>query len=133
MTKHALSILCLSGCITGAVWGQVSFDRILASGNEPQNWLTYSGSTMSQRYSTLNQITPENVKNLELQWQFQARSLEKFEATPIVVDGILYTVQAPNTVVALDAVTGRVFWNYPYVPARAARPCCGQVDRKSVV
>jgi alcohol dehydrogenase (cytochrome c) len=129
MTKRAFSIFCLYGCLTATVWGQVSFDRILASGNEPQNWLTYSGSTMSQRYSTLNQITPDNVKNLELQWMFQARSLEKFEATPLVVDGILYTVQAPNNVVALDAVTGRVFWTYPYVPARAARPCCGQVNR----
>jgi len=129
MTKRALSIFCLYGCLTATVWGQVSFDRILASGNEPQNWLTYSGSTMSQRYSTLNQITPDNVKNLELQWMFQARSLEKFEATPLVVDGILYTVQAPNNVVALDAATGRVFWTYPYVPARTARPCCGQVNR----
>ncbi len=73
---------------------------------------------MSQRYSTLTQITPANVKNLELQWVFQARSLEKFEATPLVVDGIMYTVQAPNDVVALDAVTGRVFWTYPYVPSR---------------
>src|ERR1700735_4016439 len=126
MTQRALSIICL---MTGTVWGQVSFDRILASGNEPQNWLTYSGSTMSQRYSTLTQTNPENVKNLELQWMFQARSLEKFEATPLVVDGILYTVQAPNSVVALDAVTGRVFWTYAYVPARAARPCCGAVNR----
>ena len=84
---------------------------------------------MSQRYSTLTQITPQNVKNLELQWMFQARSLEKFEATPLVVDGIMYTVQAPNDVVALDAVTGRVFWTYAYVPARAARPCCGAVNR----
>src|SRR5207253_6694329 len=45
-----------------------------------------------------------------LKWVFQARSLEKFEATPLVVDGIMYTVQAPNDVVALDPVTGRVFW-----------------------
>ncbi len=138
MTRRALSILgvcfwggCfwISACLSGALWAQVSFDRILAAGNEPQNWLTYSGSTMSQRYTTLNQITPENVKNLELQWMFQARSLEKFEATPLVVDGIMYTVQAPNNVVALDAVTGRVFWTYAYVPDRAARPCCGQVNR----
>jgi alcohol dehydrogenase (cytochrome c) len=126
MTRRALSILCL---VTGGLWGQVSFDRILAAGNEPQNWLTYSGSTLGQRYTTLTQITPQNIKNLELQWMFQARSLEKFEATPLVVDGILYTVQAPNNVVALDAVTGRVFWTYPYVPAREARPCCGQVNR----
>jgi alcohol dehydrogenase (cytochrome c) len=129
MTHRAFSILCLTACLTSALWAQVSFDRILAAGNEPQNWLTYSGSTMSQRYTTLSDITPENVKNLELQWQFQARSLEKFEATPLVVDGILYTVQAPNNVVALDAATGRIYWTYAFVPSRAARPCCGQVNR----
>src|ERR1700680_2756737 len=129
MTALAWSIFGVSGCITGALWGQVSFDRILAANAEPQNWLTYSGSTMSQRYSTLTQITPQNVKNLELQWMFQARSLEKFEATPLVVDGILYTVQAPNNVVALDAVTGRIFWTYSYAPALDARPCCGRVNR----
>ena len=84
---------------------------------------------MSQRYSPLAQITPENVKNLELQWVFQARSLEKFEATPLVVDGIMYTVQAPNDVVALDAVTGRVFWTYSYAPSPLSRPCCGRVNR----
>ncbi len=84
---------------------------------------------MSQRYSTLAQITPANVKNLDLQWMFQARSLEKFEATPLVVDGVMYTVQAPNDVVALDAVTGRVFWTYSYTPAKEARPCCGRVNR----
>jgi alcohol dehydrogenase (cytochrome c) len=129
MTHRALSILFLTACLTSALWAQVSFDRILAAGNEPQNWLTYSGSTMSQRYTTLSDITPQNVKNLELQWQFQARSLEKFEATPLVVDGILYTVQAPNNVVALDAATGRIYWTYAFVPSRAARPCCGQVNR----
>src|SRR5258708_33930085 len=106
MTPRALSILGLFGGLNAALWGQVSFDRILAAGNEPQNWLTYSGSTMSQRYSPLSQITTENVKNLELQWMFQARSLEKFEATPLEVDGILYTVQRPNNVVPVDSVTG---------------------------
>src|SRR5271165_6148429 len=129
MKRRALSIVGLAAGMNAALWGQVSFDRILAAGNEPQNWLTYSGSTMSQRYSTLSEITPENVKNLQLHWTFQARSLEKFEATPLVVDGILYTVQAPNNVVALDAVTGRVFWTYSYAPALDARPCCGRVNR----
>ena len=108
--------------------GQVSFERILGADKEPQNWLTYSGTTLSQRHSLLNQITPANVKNLELQWIYQARSLEKFEATPLVVDGIMYTVQAPNHVIALDAATGRVFWTYSHHPVRG-RPCCGRVNR----
>ena len=57
------------------------------------------------------------------------QSLEKFEATPLVVDGVMYTVQAPNDVVALDAATGRVFWIYPYAPSTLARLCCGRVNR----
>ena len=52
--------------ILGSLAAQVSFDRLLNAGKEPQNWLTYSGSNMSQRYSPLTQITPDNVKNLEL-------------------------------------------------------------------
>jgi alcohol dehydrogenase (cytochrome c) len=124
--KRRASLLML---VAGSLSAQVSFDRLLNADKEPHNWLTYSGSMMSQRYSPLTQVTPQNVKNLELQWVFQARSLEKFEATPLVLDGILYTVQAPNDVVALDAVTGRIFWTYSYAPALDARPCCGRVNR----
>ena len=119
----------LSILFVGCLSAQVSFDRLVNADKEPQNWLTYSGTMMSQRYSLLTQITPLNVANLELQWVFQARSLEKFEATPLVVDGIMYTVQAPNDVVALDPVTGRVFWTYSYAPSPQARPCCGRVNR----
>src|SRR5258706_343969 len=115
--------------IAGSLSAQVSFQRLLNADKEPQNWLTYSGTMMSQRYSQLTQVTPQNVKNLEQQWVFQARSLEKFEATPLVVDGIMYTVQAPNDVVALDPVTGRVFWTYSYSPSPQSRPCCGRVNR----
>lgn len=109
--------------------GPVTFDRILHSSREPQNWLTYSGTTSSQRYSLLKQITPENVNRLELQWVFQAKSLEKFEATPLVVDGVMYTVQAPDDVIALDAATGRIFWTLNYSPHPKASPCCGRVNR----
>src|SRR5438477_10858872 len=116
-------------CADGALHGQVTFDRILHADKEPQNWLTYSGSTLSQRYSPLTQITPGNVNNLQLQWAFQARSLEKFESTPLVVDGMMYLTQAPNDVVALDAATGEIKWLYSYSPSREARPCCGRVNR----
>ena len=108
---------------------QVTFDRILHADKEPQNWLSYSGTPFNQRYSHLAQITPANVKNLQLQWIWQARSLEKFETTALVVNGVLYTVQAPNDVVALDAETGRPYWTYSYSPAADARTCCGRVNR----
>ena len=60
---------------------------------------------------------------------FQALSLEKFEATPIALDGVLYTVQPPNDVIAIDGATGRTFWTYTYEPSPQARPCCGRVNR----
>jgi alcohol dehydrogenase (cytochrome c) len=119
----------MSFLAAGCLSAQVSFDRILNAGREPWNWLTYSGTTMSQRYSALDQITPRNANNLSLRWVFQARSFEKFEATPLVIDGIMYTVQAPNDVFALDASTGRIFWTYSYVPSPESRPCCGRVNR----
>jgi len=115
--------------IATALRAQVTFDRILHADREPQNWLTYSGTMQSQRHSSLSQITTGNVKTLETQWVFQARSLEKFEATPLVIDGVMYTVQAPNDVIALDATNGSVFWVYSYKPSPAARPCCGRINR----
>jgi len=118
--------LTVSAC---ALYAQVTFDRILHADKEPQNWLTYSGSTISQRYSQLNQITPANVRNLQLQWAFQARSIEKFESTPLVVDGTMYLTQAPNDIVALDAQTGEIKWLYSYAPSGGSRLCCGRVNR----
>jgi alcohol dehydrogenase (cytochrome c) len=111
----------------------VTFDRLLRANQEPHNWLTYSGNLSGHRHTLLTQMTPANVKNLELQWVFQTRTpaepAEKFEATPLVVDGVMYTVLAPNHVVALDAATGRMFWMYSPRLSPLARVCCGRVNR----
>jgi alcohol dehydrogenase (cytochrome c) len=128
-TTLALSFAAALGLAAPAAEAQVTFERILAADSEPENWLSYSGTPFNQRYSPLDQITRANVHDLELAWVWQARSLEKFEATALVVDGILYTVQAPNDVVALDAATGRPFWTYHHEPSAAARTCCGRVNR----
>ncbi len=106
----------------------VTFDRILNANKEPQNWLTYGGTYQSLHYSLLNQVTPENARNLELKWVFQARWLDPYETTPLVVDGVLYTMQGDD-VVALDAATGRLFWIYKYTPVSEARLCCGRISR----
>jgi len=130
MMRRILIVLGTMTAIATCLLGQnITFDRILNANKEPQNWLTYSGAVNGQRFSPLSQITPANVKNMELQWVWQAKSLEKFETTALVVDGVLYTVEAPDTVVALDAVTGRIFWTFPYTPASTASPCCGRVNR----
>src|SRR5258706_9249271 len=106
MTRHTLLALVL----VCSVSAQVSFERLLRTERERQNWLTYSGSYLSQRYSGLDQITRANVKDLEIRWVYQMRTQEKVEATPLVVDGVMYLTQPPNDVIALDAATGRVFW-----------------------
>ncbi len=112
-----------------AAGAQVTSDQLVDAAVTPENWLTYSGTYLSQRHTTLDRITPDNVDELELKWVFQAASLEAFEATPLVVDGIMYLTEAPNTAIALDASTGRVFWRYQYDPSTEARPCCGRVNR----
>ena len=94
----------------------VPFERILRADDEPQNWLTYSGGLDSRRHSPLTQISPENARDLKLSWVFQSRSLEKHEVTPLIVDGVLYTVQSPNDVFALDAATGKTIWQYSHRP-----------------
>ena len=93
--------------------GAVTHDRLLHPEREPQNWLTYGGSYASQRHSLLTTITRENVRQLTLKWVWRPKYLDKMETTPLVVDGVLYTVQN-SEVVAVDAATGRTFWTFRY-------------------
>ena len=93
------------------------------------NWTTYNGDHASHRYSTLAKITPANVKNLALSWVYQSPVAGSWEATPLVLDGVMYITQRPNDVVALDAATGRVFWSYRYNNQEDPRVCCGANNR----
>jgi alcohol dehydrogenase (cytochrome c) len=119
-------LLCAIALIAGA---QVPYQRLSDAVREPQNWLTYNGSYASTHYSTLDQIRSDNVSALELKWVWQTNSLEKIEATPLVVDGVMYLTDPPNDVMAVDAQTGRVFWRYHYVLPAGVSPCCGRVNR----
>jgi len=130
-TRHltAFSIAASLALLTVHVHGQVTAQRLASSTAEPQNWLTYSGNYSSQRFSLLDQITPANVKNLELQWVYQAPVAGNWQTTPLVVDGMMYITQRPNDIVALDAVTGRAFWIYRYTPNPDRIVCCGANNR----
>ncbi len=129
MTKH-LSLLAACVVALGSLVGaQVTPDRLVRAAAEPQNWLTYSGGYFSQRYSALNQIQRSNAKNLELKWILPNQVFGAWQSTPLVVDGIMYVTQRPNDVLALDARTGRVFWQYRHTPSPDARVCCGSNNR----
>ena len=105
-------ILVLTACLAATInlYGQVPYERILNAHDEPHNWLTYNGGYLSQRHSLLDQITKDNVENLELKWVLQNQVFGAWQSNPIIVDGIMYVTERPNSVMAVDAVTGRVFW-----------------------
>ncbi len=94
---------------------EVTSERLVNAAKEPQNWMTYFGTYNAQRYSALNQITRENVKQLAPAWAFQTGKIEGgLNAAPLVVDGVMYLVGSYDRVFALDAVTGKLFWHYFY-------------------
>jgi alcohol dehydrogenase (cytochrome c) len=115
----------------------VTADRILRARSEPQNWLTYYGAYDGQRYSTLDQINVDNVKNLKPAWIFQygnvglvaSPAIYSFEAAPIVVDGVMFVSGWEGYVWALDAVTGQVLWQYQHAIPLDTPLCCGNVNR----
>jgi alcohol dehydrogenase (cytochrome c) len=130
--RFALVLACsvaLASLLHGQVSPTVSYERLTRAAKEPQNWLTYSGSYSSQRYSPLDQINLSNVKNLEQKWAYQGAVVGPWQATPLVVDGVMYVTQRPNDVVALDARTGRVFWIYQHIPSPDHKACCGANNR----
>ena len=73
----------------GTLHAQVTYDRLLKAPSEPNNWMTYSGSYQSWRYSSLDQINRQNIGNLRVAWVRQMPTSHRIEATPIVVDGIM--------------------------------------------
>ena len=115
--------------LTTLSFAQVTPERLRNAAAEPHNWLTYNGSYSSTHHSSLARITPANIADLELKWVWQATSLEKLEATPLVVDGVMYLTDPPADALALDARTGRVFWRYKHPMPAGVTPCCGRVNR----
>jgi len=109
--------------------GQVSYERILNPSQEPGNWLTYSGNYAAHRFSPLDQINEGNIANLKPLWSYQTNSLQKFETTPLVVNGVMYISEPASHVTAIDTRTGRPFWKYRRPISDDIRVCCGQVNR----
>ena len=83
----------------------------LRSGTIADNWLSYNGDYTGRRFSSLTQITPQNVGRLQAQWVFHSRNAGVLEVTPVVVNGVMY-VTASNDAYALNAQTGEVLWHY---------------------
>ncbi len=111
------------------LFSPVTWERLLNAADEPHNWLMYSGTLDSKRFSRLDQIHNRNVAALELKWAHHIPQLDRAETTPLVVDGVMFITESPSNVVAVDAATGRPFWRYEHELPDDLRICCGRNNR----
>ncbi len=115
-------LILLLAYIAGSASAEVSFDRLVNAADEPQSWLTYSGTYRSERFSPLTEINRSNVNDLKVIWAYQMQPSSYggaglVETTPLVADGIMYLTEPPSTVTALDARTGKRLWTWsPEMP-----------------
>jgi quinohemoprotein ethanol dehydrogenase len=111
--------------------GNVSDAQIVHAESQPGDWLTYGRTYSEQRFSPLKQINDHNAARLGLAWYFDLDTHRGQEATPIVVDGVMYFTSAWSKVFAVNAETGARLWSYdPKVPRQwGANACCDVVNR----
>ncbi|MBE66116.1 MAG: hypothetical protein CMQ30_05550, partial [Gammaproteobacteria bacterium] len=117
--KHSNLIVCSFLLFTVAAFGQAgngpNYEDLLNGFADPSRWLTYSGDYSGKRHSPLTQITPDNIEGLRSIWTFQSGTTTRgrgWEGTPLLDDGVLYVTGSNNYAWALDARTGRPFWEY---------------------
>lgn len=113
------------------VTSTVNKQRIMAADQEPGNWLAHGRTYDEQRFSPLTEINDKNVSELGLAWYFNTETSRGLEASPIVVNGIMYSTGSWSIVFANDAKTGELIWKYdPEVPREwGAKACCDVVNR----
>ncbi|HZF17520.1 MAG TPA: PQQ-dependent dehydrogenase, methanol/ethanol family [Steroidobacteraceae bacterium] len=130
----AAALLALASSWSGADGkGPARIDqaRLEAAASDADNWLTYGRTYAEQRFSELAKINDGNVGGLGLAWAVELDTARGQEATPIVVDGTLYTSTAWSKVLALDAATGKRLWQFdPHNDgSKGAHACCDVVNR----
>ncbi|MBT6114636.1 MAG: PQQ-dependent dehydrogenase, methanol/ethanol family [Porticoccaceae bacterium] len=109
----------------------VDDSRLSQAQAEPANWMTHGGTYLEQRYNQLDSINTESVENLGLKWFYEFEDKRGLEATPLVIDGVIYTTSAWSRVHAFDAKSGAPLWHYdPEIAGEVAfKACCDVVNR----
>src|SRR5580765_1046635 len=107
----------------------VTYQDVLGGLKNPEQWLSVGGDYAGRRHSPLTQITPANASKLTPVWTSQTGVTGNFEATPIVLNGILYFTGASNHAWAIDGKTGRQLWHYQRTLPPGLKVCCGPVNR----
>ena len=109
----------------------VDENRLVHADENHGDWLSYGRNYAEDRFSNLDQITTETINELGLSWSLELGSNRGIEATPIVVDGIMYISGPWSVVWAVDARKGELLWSWdPNVPKDYAKyACCDVVNR----
>src|SRR5437899_3218864 len=104
---------------------------IRANAAKTPDWPSYGLDYAETRFSKLDQVNAANVKDLGLVWSYDLQSTRGVEATPLVVDGIMYVTASWSVVHAIDARTGKQIWTYdPGVDrSKGFKGCCDVVNR----
>ena len=133
MCRHSIRIFALLALAAAAPVDAAPVDapRLIAADAEPGNWMSHGRTYGEQRFSPLSQVNDRNVDRLGLAWQFKYDLDRVVEATPIVVDGVLYTTGAYSMVYALDATNGKLLWKYDPKVWRGVQGtgCCDAANR----
>src|ERR1700747_2992605 len=105
--------------------------RMSNADRDAANWLSYGRTYSEQRFSPLAKITSDNAKQLGLAWFADLDTNRGQQATPLVIDGVMYVSTAWSMVKAYDAATGKLLWSYdPQVPREiGVKGCCDVVNR----
>ena len=93
------------------------------------DWPVFGGNWDHQRHAVSTQITPDNIQQLAPAWEFDTGITSSFQATPIVVNGVMYVSLPFNHVVALQADTGQQLWRYTHDRIKDRPMCCGPANR----
>ena len=111
----------------------VDGERIANADAEPGNWLSYGRTYSEQRYSPLERINDKNAQKLGLAWFADLDTNRAQEATPLIVDGVMYVSTAWSLVKAYDARTGKLLWAYdPQVRRELGVNACCDVGNRGV-
>jgi len=129
--RVVLCTVLLTVLAPAALAAPVTAERLAAADSEPGNWMAHGRNYGEERYSPLTKITDANVGKLGLAWNYKYPLDRVVEATPLVVDGVLYTTGAYSMVFALDAKTGELLWEYDPKVWRGiqGRGCCDAANR----
>jgi len=114
----ALGLICATGVLSSAIAqapdkqnDEIVTQQMLHNTTLLNNWPSYNGDYTGRRFTGLTQITPANASQLQARWIFHSHNAGTLEATPLVVDGVMY-MTGSNDAYAIGAVTGKILWHH---------------------